>query len=226
MWARILNQVPLWDVAVVLQGPGLYSGSLQMVSWWWEKRSLSFQTVCICYVAHSPETPVCVLCARETEKILFNVWFLDINCISKQICFWSNVIVLFPLKENAFSYHCEVNKNNFGLEKLVRERALTFRVLYWESPRSEASLLGVGKGSYLHELSILIMQPKGLTPIQSIVACNNGVSQKQTKSIAKGDLEMLKCAAVHSRVSSPCGCRPLAALPSLHQPGCWGFPVL
>lgn len=65
-----------------------------------------------------------------------------------------------------------------------------------------------------------------LTPVQSIVACNNGASQKQTKTIAKGDLEMLKCAAVHPRVSSPCGCRPLAALPSLHQPGCWGFPAL
>lgn len=52
---------------------------------------------------------------------------------------------------------------------------------------------GWGKGSYLHELSILIMQPKGLmlTPIQSIVACNNGVSQRQTKTIAKGDLEIL-----------------------------------
>lgn len=54
------------------------------------------------------------------------------------------MIVLFPLKENAFSYHCEVNKNNFGLEKLVREQVLTFHVLYRESARSEASLLGLG----------------------------------------------------------------------------------
>lgn len=29
------------------------------------------------------------------------------------------MIVLFSLKETAFSYHCEVNKNNFELEKLV-----------------------------------------------------------------------------------------------------------
>lgn len=96
-----------------------------------------------------------------------------------------------------------------------------------ESPQGQRQVFwDWGKGSYLHELSILIMQPKGLTPIQGIVACNNGVSQKQTKTIAKGDLEMLKCAAVHPRVSSPCRCRPWAALPSLHQPGCWGFPVL
>lgn len=50
--------------------------------------------------------------------------------------------------------------------------------------------------------------------------------KSRQKNIAKGDLEMLKCAAVHPRVSSPCRSRPLAALPSLHQPGCWGFPVL
>lgn len=115
-----------------------------MVSWWWEKRSPSIQTVCIWYVAHGPETPGCALCAREREKMLFNVWFLDTNCISKQICFWNNMIVLFSLKETAFSYHCEVNKNNFELEKLVWEQALTFHVLYWDSPRSEASLPGLG----------------------------------------------------------------------------------
>lgn len=72
-----------------------------------------------------------------------------------------------------------------------------------ESPQGQRPVFwDWGKGSYLHELSILIMQPKGLTPIQGIVACNNGVSQKQTKTIAKGDLEMLKCAAVHPRLLS------------------------
>lgn len=76
--------------------------------------------------------------------MLFNVWGLDTNCISEQTCFWNDVIVLFPCRENAFSYPCEV-KNNFGSEKLAREQVLTFHVLYLKSPRSDASLLGLGQ---------------------------------------------------------------------------------
>lgn len=54
------------------------------------------------------------------------------------------MIVLFPLKENAFSDHCEVNKNNFGSEKLAIEQVLTFNILYLKVCKVRCKSSGTG----------------------------------------------------------------------------------
>lgn len=61
------------------------------------------------------------------------------------------MIVLFPLKENAFSYHCEVNKNNFGLEKLERELSVNISctVLRVSKVRGKSSGAGVKEAIYM-----------------------------------------------------------------------------
>lgn len=139
-WTKSCSEILQWWCRAWSAFQGLAN---TVVSWWWEKGNLYLQADRVWSVTHKAQTPMSVLCVWERERILFNVWFLDTNCSTKQTCFWNNVIVLFPLKENSFSYHCEVN-NSFGSEKLAREQVLTFHVLYLKSPRSDASLLGLG----------------------------------------------------------------------------------